>query len=169
MIPSREQPLPPLLPTEVSRAWWANTLPLVSWPLLWPAEPHGTGSNSWFHSYLSWWHERSPALWPVGEPWLYPLTRSPLIQPLGPRKLHNIFPFKAKIEMPDRLHFNETEQRIRTKLVILIGRRCKWQEFSRHHSWLIKEYEKCTLTQGYSLLPKELWVQGRPGLQQKGY
>lgn len=48
-------------------------------PLLssWPAEPHGTWSNSWLNSHLRWRHGQSPDLWLVRQPPLYLLTRPP--------------------------------------------------------------------------------------------
>ena len=150
MTPSREQPLP--RHSSPRSAKHGDLTPCLQFPdlssgLLSPMELAAT------HDFIPTWAEGMKRamtydLWPMWEPRLYPLTRSPPIQSFSPRKQHNIFPFKAKEEMPGMLHFSETQQRIRTKSVILIGRPCKWQECLRHHPWLIKEYGQWTLPQG---------------------
>lgn len=83
---SPKQPLPPTLspscapPPALWSAVHGNQVPAFhSRPLLssWLAEPHGTCSNSWLNSHLSWRPGQSPDLWPVRQPPLYLLTRPP--------------------------------------------------------------------------------------------
>lgn len=164
MTPQQRTTFAPLFPTEVSRAWWLNTLPLISWPLIWPAEPHGTFSNSWFNSYLSWRHD----LWPVRPPPLHLLTGSPSwIQPIGPTEPQNILPFQAKKEKKGSISI-KCNRKSEPNWSHLSEDPANGQSF-KDITALIKEYAKCTLAQDYPLLNEELWIQRRPGLRQKDY
>lgn len=135
---SPEQPLPP---TPLWSAVHGDQAPAFhSRPLLslWPAEPHGTCSNSWLNSHLRWRHEQIPDLWPVRQPPLYLLTRPPPGSSPRARGSDRI-PSSLK---PGRRCGNasfpgnaaESENQI---VAPLTGRPCQWQECWRHHFLLI--------------------------------
>lgn len=118
---SPEQPLPPTLPV-VSRAWWPSTcLPFPTSPLF---------VACWAPSDLQQLVTQfPPELEARTEPWpVAGETATPVpadytpsrIQPMGPRKWQNTFPFKAKKDA-EMLRFHEIQQRMRTKSALLIG------------------------------------------------
>lgn len=97
-------------------AWWFYTLPLVSWPLIFPAEPHRTSCNSWFNSYLSWRHGKSLTCSLCDSSCSTCDYIPSLIQPVSQTGRWYIFPFKAKEDVSRNASFQLNSAKIQNQI-----------------------------------------------------